>query len=149
MTDAAKTPTTRSFWSMRIILILLVVLGAVGFLVVKGLRGATVYFHTADEAVAMRQSLEGKRFRMEGTVVPGSVRTHDSMVNFAISSNGVNVNVRNNGQPAGVFQENIPVVVEGRFQRGTNEFYSDQVMVRHSENYEAKHPDRVSKIPVQ
>ena len=51
-----------------------VVLGALGFLVFQGLGNATLYFRTADEAVAQRAELGDRRFRIEGDVVAGSVR---------------------------------------------------------------------------
>ena len=50
-----------------------VVVGALAFLVMRGLGNATMYFRTADEAVAQRQALGTRRFRIEGTVVPGTV----------------------------------------------------------------------------
>ncbi|HMC42791.1 MAG TPA: cytochrome c maturation protein CcmE, partial [Acidimicrobiales bacterium] len=50
-----------------------VVVGALVFLVVEGLGNATVYFKTADEAVAARSQLGTRRFRIEGVVVDRSV----------------------------------------------------------------------------
>ncbi len=136
----------RSISLRTIIIVTLVVLG-VGLLLWKGLSQASVYFHTADEALAMRQQLEGKRFRIEGTVVPGSISQDGNATLFRIESRGSEVVVRNTGQPNGVFQEKIPVVAEGAFRRGTNTFESDVIMVRHSEQYVEKYPDRVTTLP--
>jgi cytochrome c-type biogenesis protein CcmE len=36
------------------------------------------------------------------------------------------------------------VVLEGHFQQGSNTFDSDRILVKHTADYEAKHPDRVS-----
>jgi len=58
----------------RLIIAGVVVLAALGFLVVRGLGNATLYFRTADEAVAQKQQLGDKRFRIEGSVVDGTVR---------------------------------------------------------------------------
>lgn len=129
--------------SRRPILVGVIVLAALGFLVGKGLDDATLYFRTADEAIAQRQALEGKRFRIEGNVVPGSIRASGEVVNFSIISKQTTVDVRNTGQPLGVFQDDIPVVLEGKFVTGSNTFDSDRIMVKHSEEYEAKHPERV------
>ena len=41
--------------------------------------------------------------------------------------------------------DSIPVVLEGRFQGDT--FASDRIMVKHSEDYIAKHPTRVTTAP--
>ena len=62
---------------------------------------------------------------------------------FAIESKGVSVSVLHTGDPPELFRPGIPVVLEGRF-RGTS-FASDRIMVKHSESYIARHPDRVTK----
>jgi cytochrome c-type biogenesis protein CcmE len=129
--------------SRRPIYLGIVVIAALGILIGKGLDNATMYFRTADEAVAQRAELDGKRFRLEGTVVGGTVKQDGPYVNFQIASKGTTVDVRNEGQPVGIFQDNIPVVVEGKFAEGSNQFNSDRVLVRHSEEYEAKNPERV------
>src|SRR5207244_3809489 len=102
-----------------------------------------LYFRTADEAVAQRAHLGDRRFRIEGTVVPGTVRTVDQAVAFSISHNGVSVPVRHDGDPPELFKPGIPVVLEGRFRGST--FTSDRIMVKHSETYIARHPERMQK----
>ena len=126
-----------------------VVLAALGFLLVQGLGNATLYFRTADEAVAQRASLGSRRFRIEGTVEDGSVRALAGGfgVTFAIVSKGVSVPVVHRGDPPALFKPGIPVVLEGRFVPGdgaTPTFESDRVMVKHSATYVAQHPDRVT-----
>ena len=118
------------------------ILGALGFLLVRGLGDATVYFKTADEAVAQRASLGTRRFRIEGTVVAGTVRKAGDDVRFVIENKGATVAVRHRGDPPELFRPGIPVVLEGRF--AGNEFDSERIMVKHTEDYRAKHPDRVS-----
>jgi cytochrome c-type biogenesis protein CcmE len=130
--------------SRRPIFLGIVVIVALGFLIGKGLDNATMYFRTADEAIAQRDALDGKRFRLEGTVVAGTVKQEGPYVNFQIASKTTTIDVRNEGQPVGIFQDNIPVVVEGKFAEGSNQFDSDRILVRHSEEYTAKNPDRVN-----
>ena len=120
---------------------------ALSFLLWRGLADATVYFRTADEAVSQRSELGTKRFRVEGTVVPGTIKAAGQYTNFSIASKGVTIPVRNEGQPVGIFQENIPVVLEGKFASAdptNNTFNSDQIMVKHSAEYEAEYPERTS-----
>ncbi|MGI9021862.1 MAG: cytochrome c maturation protein CcmE [Acidimicrobiales bacterium] len=119
-----------------------VVIAALGFLVFQGLGNATVYFRTADEAVAERADLGTRRFRIEGAVVGGTVSESAGRVTFRIANNGVEVPVVHDGDPPGMFKPGIPVVLEGRFQGDT--FSSDRIMVKHSEEYVADHPDRVT-----
>ena len=119
-----------------------VVLAALGFLVFQGLGNATLYFRTADEAVAQREQLGDRRFRIEGDVVDGSVRQVGNDVSFVLTSKNVEVPVRHKGDPPELFRPGIPVVLEGRFQG--DYFSSDRIMVRHSETYVAENPERVA-----
>ena len=131
------TTTRRRLWAAGA-----VVLAALGFLVFRGLGDATLYFRTADEAVAQRQSLGTRRFRIEGTVVAGTVRQAGQQVDFTIESKGVTVPVVHTGDQPELFKPGIPVVLEGRFDGQA--FASDRIMVKHSEDYVAKHPSRVT-----
>ncbi len=119
-----------------------VVLAALGFLVVQGLGNATLYFRTADEAVAQRNELGDRRFRIEGDVVDGSVRQEGNDVSFTLTSKSVEVPVVHKGDPPELFRPGIPVVLEGRFQ--DDHFSSDRMLVKHSETYVAENPDRVT-----
>jgi cytochrome c-type biogenesis protein CcmE len=112
-----------------------------GFLIFQGLGNATVYFKTADEAVAQRAKLGTHQFRIEGTVQPG-VHQVGQDVSFVIANNGVSVPVIHRGDPPQLFKAGIPVVLEGRFAPDGH-FSSDLIMVKHTEDYVAKHPDRV------
>lgn len=123
-----------------------VVVAALGFLVFRGLGNATVYFRTADEAVAQRRSLGDRRFRIEGTVVDGSVVETAGNVAFRIESKGVEVAVAHRGDPPQLFKPGMPVVLEGRFEG--DGFASDRILVKHSETYVADHPERVTTTVV-
>jgi cytochrome c-type biogenesis protein CcmE len=132
----------RSHSSRRLWLAGIVVLGAIGFLVFRGLGNSVVYFKTADEAVASRAQLGSRDFRIEGVVVPGSVRPTGNDVAFTIASKGVQVPVVNQGTAPQMFQPNVPVVLEGHF--AGQQFLSDQIMVKHSAVYIGQHPGRVT-----
>jgi cytochrome c-type biogenesis protein CcmE len=119
----------------------MVVVGALGFLVFQGLGNATLYFRTADEAVAQRAQLGDRRFRIEGDVVAGSVNQVGNDVSFTLTSKNVEVPVRHKGDPPELFRPGIPVVLEGHFQG--DYFASDRILVKHSETYIADNPDRV------
>ena len=129
--------TRRRLWLAGI-----VVLAALGVLVFQGLGNATLYFRTADEAVAQRNELGDRRFRIEGDVVDGSVRQDGDDVSFILTSKSVEVPVLHKGDPPELFRPGIPVVLEGRFQG--DHFSSDRILVRHSETYVAENPERVT-----
>lgn len=134
-------PPVRTTSRLRLVAAGVVVLGALAFLLVR-LGDATVYFRTADEAVAQRESLGTRRFRLEGLVVPGTVQQVGNGVEFTIEENGVQVPIRHRGDPPELFQPNIPVVLEGSFVEGSDTFASDRIMVKHSETYREENPDR-------
>lgn len=117
---------------------------AIGFLVFQGLGSATLYFYQADEAVARKHDLGDKRFRLEGVVVRDSVEQGADGVAFTVAENGATVDVVHQGDPPELFQPDIPVVLEGRWEG--DHFSSDRIMVRHSEEYKAENPDRLADV---
>ena len=129
----------------------LVVVAALGLLMIKGLGNATEYFRTTDEAVAQANSLGDKRFRLEGTVVDGSICTSPVGVQFVVEENAKQIEVHHRGDPPELFQPNIPVVLSGRFDpsvvaKETGDapvFASDLVMIKHSNIYTQKNKSRV------
>lgn len=130
---------------------LAVVLAASGWILVQGLGSATVYFKTADEAVAQKAKLGTRRIRVEG-LVTSPARNDGDRVRFTIE-NGKPITVEHLGDPPQLFKVGIPVVLEGRWStagpyRAGDVFESDRIMVKHSSEYKAKHPDRVTTSTV-
>ena len=133
-------PARPASTKLRILAVVVIVLGAIAFLVFKGLGDATVYFKTADEAVAERDELGERRFRVEG-LVTDSVAQRGDDVRFSIMSAGVCVDVRHRGDPPELFKPGIPVVLEGQWKGAVYE--SDRIMVRHSNEYKEQNADRL------
>jgi cytochrome c-type biogenesis protein CcmE len=127
----------------RIAVVAVVIAAAIGFLVFKGLGDATVYFKTADEAVAQKADLGSKRFRVEGAVVSDSVHTSGNDVEFDIINAGTIVHVVHAGDPPELFKPGIPVVLEGRWDG--DHYASDRIMVKHTTEYREQNPDRVGE----
>jgi cytochrome c-type biogenesis protein CcmE len=121
-----------------------VLLGALVYLLVAGLGSSLDYFDTVDQALAHRASLGTTTFRLEGVVVPGSIRRSATGADFRVAEGGEQVSVENTGSPPQLFQPNIPVVVVGHFVgTGSTVFVSNEIMVKHSADYIAQHPGRV------
>lgn len=131
--------------------VLVVLVAAIGFVAWQA-RGATLYYRNADEAVAQREELGTTRFRLQGVVVGEPQRAEgDQPTRFVVAYNGVSVKVRHTGSEPALFKAGLPVVVEGHWNEAGSEFESTRLLVRHTENYEAKdkdgsyeqdHPDR-------
>jgi len=134
-----KAPGGRSAW--RALVLVGVVVVAVGFVLVRGLGDATLFFYNVDEAVAKRDDLADRRFRLQGNVIDGSVTRTAAGADFVLTFNGVEADVRHQGDLPQLFQPGIPVVLEGAWDG--QRFASDRMLVKHSEVYTADHPDRV------
>ncbi len=137
--DDRPGPRRRSILAYGVLLAVLVGLGVV---VWQGLTSASLYFYNADEAVEQRTELGDRRFRLQGTVLDGTVEPSDDGVDFAVEFNAVRVDVRHEGDPPELFQPGIPVVLEGRWS-DDEAFASDTIRVKHSEQYEADNGDRL------
>jgi cytochrome c-type biogenesis protein CcmE len=137
---APATRRRRSPWAYGV---LVAVLLGLGLVVYQGLTSASLYFYNADEAVAQRDDLGDKRFRLQGTVLGETIESTDDGVDFTVAFNGVQVDVHHDGDPPELFQAGIPVVLEGRWAATGDVFASDTIRVKHSEQYEADNGDRL------
>jgi cytochrome c-type biogenesis protein CcmE len=126
-----------------------VVLVAGVFLLTKAVGDASVFFLNADEVVAKEQKgeLSDKRFRLQGNVVPGTTERTGNGVAFKVAFNGVEVPVNHVGDPPDLFQDCIPVVLEGKLVGSGAEatFNSDLMVVKHDNTYDAENPDRIKE----
>ncbi|MCP3936828.1 MAG: cytochrome c maturation protein CcmE [Actinomycetia bacterium] len=143
----------RSRW-VGVVGVLVVV--ALGFLVVQFLRDATLFFRNVDEAVAERDELGDRRFRLQGRVIPDTVEFVGDSVVFEIEHECVFASVRHVGDPPELFEKPwIPVVLEGSWEErdvelptGTDDhqFVSDRMIVKHTNEYAAENSERVEVV---
>src|SRR6202034_574058 len=128
----------------RLWFVFAVLAAAFVYLLVEGLGSSLNFYDTINQAYAHRGTIGTSTFNLEGDVVPGSIHATAVGTDFEISEGSRTVVVDNTGSPPQLFQINIPVVVVGHFtQPNSNEFVSHQIMVKHSSNYIAAHPNRV------
>jgi cytochrome c-type biogenesis protein CcmE len=124
-------------------LVLLAVVAALIVIAVNALGEASLFFLNADEAVEQQADLGDDRFRLQGTVVPGSVDQTDDGVTFTVRFNDVEVDVVHRGDPPELFQPDIPVVLEGNWE---GEVYaSDRILVRHESDYSPERLDQADE----
>lgn len=127
---------------MRLLVVGVVIVGALSFLLFKGLSGSLDYFETVDQALSHRAMLGTQDFRLEGLVEPGTVRRSANGVSFVARGTHHSIPVVNTGEPPQLFQPDIPVVVVGHFSGAM--FVSNQIIVDHSAQYIQAHPARVT-----
>lgn len=127
----------------RLGLLVAVVCGSLAFLVLQGLNNATTYFRNVDEALADRDDLGTKRFRLQGTVMTEPKQRADTTV-FTVVYHCAELQVVHRGDPPELFRRGIPVVLEGSFVKDDNAYHSDAIRVRHTSEYRTKEGDRLA-----
>lgn len=122
---------------------LVVVLAAGGVIVTNFLTSAIDFYCNVDE-IGIKDGCEtGRRLRIQGTVEEGTVVKEGGVTEFWLSFNGAEREVRYEGDPGGLFQECIPVVVHGIVDEDTDVFHGDKLEVKHSNEYAAENPDHL------
>jgi len=147
-TVAAPRANRRKWVSIGV---LMLVLAAGGVVLTKFLTSSLDYYCNADEVGHKSGCEAGRQLRIQGTVVEHSLKSSQGVTTFDISFNRVTVPVVYDGDPGGLFQECIPVVVHGVLKtqvvdgKETSVFDGDEVEVKHSNEYEAKNKDRLDE----
>lgn len=143
--DPGTAPVARrrgKKWPAIALLVLVLVGGAV--VVTKFLTSSIDYYCNVDELGVKDGCDAGERLRVQGVVDEGTVQVDGDVTTFTISFNGKTVPVRYEGDPGGIFQECVPVVVHGEL--GDDDvFAGDELEVKHSNEYEAKNSDRLDQ----
>ena len=141
-TSTPPAPRVRNRRTWLSIGLLVLVLAAGGIVLTKFLTSSLDYYCNVDEVGHKDGCETGRRLRIQGVVAEHSLSTAAGVTTFKISFNKVTVPVVYDGDPGGLFQECIPVVVHGVMQsNGT--FDGDEVEVKHSNDYEAKNKARI------
>jgi cytochrome c-type biogenesis protein CcmE len=103
-------------------------------LVLVALRDTIVFFHTPSE-IAAKGVGPGQRIRLGGLVATGSLkRGTGSTVEFAVTDNAKNIDVRYTGILPDLFREGQGVVAEGVLDP-SGRFVADTVLAKHDETY--------------
>jgi cytochrome c-type biogenesis protein CcmE len=132
----------RMSWRVLAVFVLLAI--ALAFLLVEGLGSSLNYFDTVDQALANKHSLGTQTFRLEGTVVPGTIHPTTAGSDFSVCQGSRVIHVANTGSPPQLFASRVPVVVVGHFASDASpEFVSNSILIKHSATYTAQYPNRV------
>lgn len=145
-------------------LVLVVVLAGVGFVLLRTLGDAALFFYNADQAIEQRSDLRDQRFRLQGTPFGRPISAEidqdgrvDTAVVFPISFEGAIIDVVHVGAPAELFQPGVPVVLEGTWVEGFPDgiepiadgahdgwyFASTDMVVKHDNEYRNDNPERI------
>jgi cytochrome c-type biogenesis protein CcmE len=107
-----------------------------GFFLVQNIGDDLVYYLTPNEAVAQRADFpDGRRFKLAGIVVEGSLEKGSDPLSFQITDGASTIGVVLTDSPPLLFDEDVNVLLDGAWQ---GELYrADGALVSHDENYQA------------
>jgi cytochrome c-type biogenesis protein CcmE len=120
-----------------VVLAVVIVLGAVGWLAFSGIGNALVYYRTPTELKALGPDAIGQHIRLGGLVLAGSLACADGGVDFVMTDGQTEIPVHaapGNGLLCP--RENVGVVVQGRLST-LGVFEPTEVIIKHDENYVA------------
>ncbi len=130
---------------------LVVVAGALIYLIFGGLGQNLVYFITPSEYFQQADRYQNRQVRLGGLVKEGSLNYNPQTLElrFMVTDGVKDIPIMSSGStPPALFGENRGVVVEGKFQGEA--FVSQNLLVKHSETYQAPKegwtPDEVRKL---
>src|SRR5438270_7979417 len=101
----------------RVIVALLVIAGALGWVLVSGLRNSLVYYRTPTEILRMGRTAYDQPIRLGGYVVPGSVRHGGPALDFVVSDGTSRMSVVATGGVPSEFRAGQGVILEGHEAR--------------------------------
>jgi cytochrome c-type biogenesis protein CcmE len=123
---------------------LVVFAGGIVALVLSSLKGAAIYSKTVDEVVRQRSSLEGRRVRVEGNLVHGTLERRDKPCEyrFKVERGGTDMLVH---YPQCVVPDtfrdvpgvDIAVTIEGKIE-ASGEFQATEIMAKCPAKYDPK-----------
>ena len=121
---------------MGIILSIALIISGIGYLAMGNFGKNLVYFFTPSEVVALSQDYYGKKVRVGGMVVKGSLKVipNSLMMTFELTDGLATIPVAFEGIPPDLFKEGQGAVVEGYWD-DRKQFHSSLIMAKHSEDY--------------
>lgn len=140
---AVKKPASKG--SVALLVALLAMAGGIVALFLVGFKEASIYAVPIDEVVTKGSQLEGRRLRVEGELVPGTLVKRESPCEyqFKIQNKGVEMPVKYascdipdgfRDRPEG----GVMVTVEGQLASGGKTFEAQNVMAKCASKYNAE-----------
>ena len=119
------------------------ILGVASFFIYQALSSSLVYFILPSEYAASPSEYDGQLIRLGGMVAEDSVNYDSGNVTltFHVTDSIEAYPVSYPASPPELFKENTGVVIEGSFDGDT--FMGDNLLIKHSENYQAVEGEEV------
>lgn len=122
----------------------IVIVASIIYLIYTGISNTSVYFFTVSELVDRIETIADEGVRVNGTVVPGSIKKHNSnlQVDFKLTDSKKDIFVHYEGIIPDMFKEEIDVVVEGSMDQ-SGKFKAHTLLTSCPSKYEAEKSENV------
>lgn len=122
---------------LKFIFAIIIIAGAISYLVFSGVKDTMVYYLTIDELQAKVPDVYGERVRVSGTVVPGTIeKDNNGDIKFQITDGTNKINVNYSGIIPDIFADDVEAVVEGNYTQ-QNVFIADILLAKCPTKYES------------
>ena len=122
---------------VRLILAVLIIIGAVGYLIFFGMRQGVGQILTIEEALQKKYDSNISFIQMEGQVNYDTVtyEPNKPLITFDITNDKSNITVIFKDVKPDNFDSGYPIIIEGRFQED-DRFLADKLLVKCPSKYE-------------
>ena len=141
VTPASEVAEPGRWWRgarVKLLIGLVIVIGALTWVTVRGLSGSFVYYLTPSDIVGQQAQI-GERVRLGGYVVPGSVGRATDTLTFTVTDGTESIKVSDTGSVPELFKPGQGVVLEGTVG-SDGRFHSDTLLIKHSGDYRPPAP---------
>ncbi len=122
---------------LKFIVAIVIIAGAISYLVFSGVKDTMVYYLTIDELQAKVPDVYGERVRVSGLVVPGTiVKDNNGNIEFQITDGENNISVKYSGIIPDIFADEVEAVVEGNYTE-QKVFDADVLLAKCPTKYES------------
>lgn len=108
------------------------------FLVASGLKKSWVYYFTVDELSARAAQVDGRKVKVSGVVVPGSIEHKGEEMDFVIEENGARLKIHYRRAVPEAFGDSIPIIAEGVYRAKDNLLVAQSILTKCPSKYEAQ-----------
>ncbi|MBN1541296.1 cytochrome c maturation protein CcmE [candidate division KSB1 bacterium] len=124
----------------RIVVGIVIVIGALIYLIAGGLQETAVYYVTVSELFERSDLEQTRGLRISGTVVSESIvwKESEQCIRFAMEESGDTLHVVYRNIPPDQLADGQQVVVEGTWRKESGEFQAGKILLKCPSKYEIK-----------
>jgi cytochrome c-type biogenesis protein CcmE len=127
----------KTHWKVGALIV--VVAGTLAWLAVSGIRASGAYYKTVSEIEAMGNEAFGKRLRVAGNVVPGTIARNGARVRFSLQQEELRLQVVYEGSDPlpDTFKDGSQALADGRMGPD-GVFRASRIQAKCASKYESK-----------